>query len=254
MDTIISYNLNGWKPISSLSYSDKIKTWGKYINNTYNGALPAIIGLQEFIAGTGAKYLSEMGQALDGNYTLLTPPDFNHLEHRRSIMNLTMIRKDLEIKGVQVIESELPNRIFDVVVLIDGQLVHLINYYAVQVQNFKGKADWYIKDRRAKHEDLWQALLASADFLKDECVVILGDFQENSKKDGKKIYKLTEMGYCEKVTGFPTVRNEFFSEQSIDHIFYSKKAFEVFKPSSFALDGNLLGDVSDHSMLVAISA
>ena len=84
-------------------------------------------------------------------------------------------------------------------------------------------------------------------------VVLLGDMQENSK-NGKNILKLSEMGYCEKIAGFPTVRNDFFSDQSIDHILYSRKAFELFKPVSFALDGNLLGEVSDHSMLVAISA
>ena len=253
MDTIISYNINGWKPVSSLSYLDKIKTVGKYILDTYKESLPAVIGLQETIAGTDAKFLSDLDQELGGNYNIFTPPNFDHLTHHRSIMNVTLVRKDLIVKEVSPIGSILPNRIFHVVVLIDGRPVHVINYYAVQIQNFRGKADWYILDRTVKHEELWRALLLSAETFKDDFVILLGDLQENSK-NGKNILKLSEMGYCEKVAGFPTVRNDFFCEQSIDHIFYSRKAFELFKPSSFALDGNLLGEVSDHSMLIAISA
>ena len=253
MDTIVSYNLNGWKPVTNLSYLDKIRTVGKYILGTYKESLPEVIGLQEMIGGADAKYLSDLNEALDENYNILTPPNFDHLTHHRSIMNVTLVRKDLIITEVRPIGSILPNRIFDVIILIDGRPVHVINYYAVQIQNFRGKADWYILDRTVKHEELWRALLLAAETVKDDFVILLGDLQENSK-NGNNILKLSKMGYCEKIAGFPTVCNDFFSEQSIDHILYSRRAFELFKPSSFALDGNLLGEVSDHSMLVAISA
>lgn len=40
----------------------------------------------------------------------------------------------------------------------------------------------------------------------------------------------------------------------IDHIFFSKKAWEDFNPSGFVLDGDLMDEISDHCLLVTMSA
>ena len=83
-------------------------------------------------------------------------------------------------------------------------------------------------------------------------MVALGDFQESS--DSSHIKALGEMGYKEVTAGFPTVHNNFFDVKNIDHILLSKKAWDDFKPVGFTLDGNVIDEISDHSLLAIMSA
>ena len=248
---IISFNFNGWKPVANVKFATKIVEFAKYIkgDDTYQDA--DIIALQEFISG-GGKYLSQLEDAFNGEYIVLTPPDFNYTDHPRSIMNVILLRKST-IKGYRVeqLPSVLPNRLLLVSAFFDDCSVKIMNTYQVQIQNFKGHngGDAYVKKRIEQHNQLWDETVREATKIKDEQVVILGDFQESS--EGEHIKELFSLGYVEKVKNIPTVRGDFFAEQCIDHIIYSKSAWDIIGPKSYALSGGLLDEISDHSMLVA---
>ena len=78
--------------------------------------------------------------------------------------------------------------------------------------------------------------------------------QEGSHK-GSHIKKLNEIGFREKNGGFfPTVKNDYFEERSIDHFLYNPAAWEKYYPLCLEYDGNLLDVLSDHVLLAAVSA
>lgn len=254
---VISYNFNGWRPVATnITYSEKIKLFAKYIKGKYaNLAEVAVINLQEYIGGASGKYVDELENAFS-EYDVLTPPGFNYLEHYKSIMNVTLIRKEYGYKLIRI-ESCLPNRICYVKVWFDDTPIPLriMNLYAVQTVCFPTSAsELYINKRREQKESLWAVVQNEAKSC-DEPLLILGDMQEGTK-NGPHIKKLNELGFKEKNGGFfPTVNNEIFAEeQNIDHFLYSSKAWDAYYPVSFEYDGNLLDELSDHVLLAAVSA
>ncbi len=251
MKKIISQNFNSWCPVNArITQSDKIKLFADYIKNKYDSAV--IIAVQEFITG-GGKYLDELYEAFDKEYFVVVPPCFDYRTHARSLVTVTLLKKSsTERFEVRDLGKSLPNRISYIVAWIEGTPWTIINIYAVQIANFTGKAEWYAELRRRQHHELWQEILSEAWAQKDDSVIILGDFQESSK--GSHIRELTEMGYIEIKTGLPTVRNCFFKQWNIDHILFSKKAWNDFYPISMDYDGNLLDELSDHILLAAVTA
>lgn len=127
-----------------------------------------------------------------------------------------------------------------------------MNCYMVQTANFSGKADWFIAQRKEQKEMLWSEVMEELAKQKDSRIITLGDFQESS--DSSHIKELKELGYKEATAGLPTVRNDFFAEKNIDHILLSARAWDEFKPAGFALDGDLIDEISDHCLLVIMSA
>ena len=255
---IISQNFNAYCPINAdIKYSDKINLFAEYIRTKYSNLTEvAVINIQEFIGGHNGKYLGELEAAFGYSYDVLTPPGFNELVHTKSLLTITMIRKDLGYELIRF-DSCLPNRICYVKVWFDDTPIPLriLNMYAVQTAKFSsGAAPWYIAKRKEEKEALWSAILLEAESC-TEPLLICGDMQEGSKT-GAHIKKLMDLEFKEKNGGFfPTVRNDFFEvEQNIDHFFYNSKAWELYYPVSFECDANLLDELSDHILLAAISA
>lgn len=246
----ISFNFNSWKPVAKMSYKKKINQFAAYIRKKYGGAV--VIAIQEFVTG-GGKYIGELYEAFGREYYIIVPPSFDYRTHARSLVTITLLKKSaVERYEVKDLGKCLPNRVSYVVAWIDGESWSILNIYAVQTANFSGKADWYITQRKELHEALWGEILAEAKSQSEGRVIILGDFQESS--EGSHIKELNSMGYKETALGFPAVRNEFFKEWNIDHIFFSKMTWDELNPLEFALDGDLVDELSDHCLLAAMSA
>lgn len=96
---IISQNFNSWCPVNTtIKQSDKIKMFAEYIKHKFpNFAEVAIICIQEFIGGKDCKYLDELEKAFP-SYDVLTPPGFNQLEHPKSLLTITLVRKEYGYK------------------------------------------------------------------------------------------------------------------------------------------------------------
>lgn len=254
---IVSQNFNAWCPVTDLRFSKKIKLFAEYIGNKYpNRAEVALICIQEFIAGKNGKYLAELESAFDACYDVITPPNFNEIEHTKSLINVILIRKDLDYNVIKF-NSCLPNRVCYVRVFFDylPTPLRIMNIYAVQTVRFPSHAaSWYITKRKEQKEDLWNSVLREAKKC-TEPLLICGDMQEDSKS-GMHIKQLTEIGFKEKNGGFfPTVKNDLFEAiPNIDHFLYNPAAWENFYPVSFEHDGNLLDELSDHILLAAVSA
>ncbi len=251
---IVSQNFNGWCPVTDIKYSKKITLFAEYVSNKYsNLAEVAVICIQEFIGGKDGKYLDELEKAFP-SYDILTPPGFNQLEHPKSLLTITLVRKEYGYKLIRF-ESCLQNRICYIKVWFDDSPlpIRILNMYAVQTAQFTSKAAWYITKRKEQKEDLWTSIISEAKSC-TEPLLILGDMQEGSKT-GPHIKQLADLGFREKNGGFfPTVRNDFFQEWNIDHFLYNPAAWEKFYPVSFEHDGNLLDELSDHILLAAVSA
>lgn len=251
---IVSQNFNGWCPVTDIKYSEKITLFAEYVRNKYpNLAEVAVICIQEFIGGKDGKYLDELEKAFP-SYDILTPPGFNHIEHPKSLLTITLVRKDYGYKLIRF-ESCLPNRVCYTKLWFDDSPLPLriLNMYAVQTAKFPSGAAWYITKRKEQKEDLWASIISEANSC-TEPLLILGDMQEGSKT-GSHIKKLLEIGFRERNGGFfPTVRNDFFQEWNIDHFLYNPAAWAKFYPVSFEHDGNLLNELSDHILLAAVSA
>ena len=248
---IISFNFNSWKAVTLVDYGSKINDFAKYIKKKYSE--PTIIAIQEFITG-GGKYLDKLYEAFEKKYYVITPPSFDYRTHKRSLVTVTLLNKKAVDKyEVFDIGHCLPNRISYVRAFICGNPWYLMNCYMVQTANLKGKADWYKELRKEQKEALWEEIMMELARQKDSRMIALGDFQESS--DSIHLKTLEEKGYKEAVAGFPTVRNDFFDEYSnIDHILLSAGACAEFKTAEFVLDGDLIDELSDHSLLAIISA
>lgn len=251
---IVSQNFNGWCPvITDIKYSDKIILFSEYIRNKYpNLAEVAVICLQEFIAGKNGKYLEELKKAFPA-YDILTPPGFHIPEHPRSLLTISLVRKEYRHELIRL-ESCLPNRICYLKVWLDDTPLRILNMYAVQTAKFpSGAAASYIAKRKEQKEDFWSVIISEAEVC-TEPLLLCGDMQEGSHK-GSHIKKLTEFGFREKNGGFfPTVKNDYFEERSIDHFLYNPAAWEKYYPLCLEYDGNLLDVLSDHVLLAAVSA
>lgn len=250
MNNFVSFNFNSWKPVAQIKHNTKIKKLAEYVMDKYGE--PTVIGIQEFITG-GGKYLDALVDVFDGKYYVVTPPSFDYRSHKRSLVTVTLLNKSL-VERYEVIDigSCLPNRTAYVKAYIGGEPWFIMNCYMVQTANFAGKADWYISQRQEQKNDLWSEIMSELTSQKDARMVALGDFQESS--DSSHIKALGEMGYKEVTAGFPTVHDNFFDEKNIDHILLSKKAWDDFNPVGFALDGNVIDEISDHSLLVIMPA
>lgn len=249
----LSQNMNSWCSQSDLSLAEKIDLFRDYLNKKYINDEVAVINLQEVIGGRDGLYLNALQKAFPG-YDIITPISFNHLKHHKSLINVTLIRKDLGYMPIRF-DSCLPNRVVYLKVWLKDNPVpiRIMNVYAVQTAMFsQGVASWYVSKRNEFKEELWSAVLAEAERCHDP-LIICGDLQEGST--GKHIQKLTEMGFKEKNSGFfPTVRNEILKEKSIDHIYFNEKVCEQLSPVSMELDANLLDELSDHVLLAATFA
>lgn len=255
---ILSQNFNGWCPVNkNITYSEKITLFADYLRWKYaNLTEVAVICIQEFIGGRNGRYLKQLEESFNHSYDIITPSGFNQYEHPRSLLTITMVRKELEYMPIKF-ESCLPNRISYVKVWLENTPIPLriMNVYAVQTAKFApGAAAWYMTERKEEKEELWTAILSEAEKCSD-ALLICGDMQEGSKT-GLHIKKLTDMGFKEKNGGFfPTVQNEIFeAEQNIDHFLYNPRAWNNFYPLFLEYDGNLLNELSDHILLAATSA
>lgn len=252
---LLSQNMNSWISQSDLSLAEKIDLFSDYLKKKYrNLAEVVVINLQEVIGGGDGLYLNALQKAFPG-YDIITPISFNHLQHHKSLMNVTLVREGLGYMPIRF-DSCLPNRIVYLKVWLNDNPtpIRIMNVYSVQTAVFsKGAAPWYIFKRKEQKEELWSAVLAEAERCRHDPLIICGDMQESST--GKHIQKLTEMGFKEKNGSFfPTVRNEIFTEQCIDHLLYNEKAWKICYPVSIEHDANLLDVLSDHVLLAATSA
>ena len=247
---IISFNFNSWKPMTKLPYSKKINGFVDHIRTQYQAS--DVIAIQEFITG-GGKYLDELYQAFRGEYHIVTPPSFDYRSHPKSLVCLLLLKKS-SVGKYRVHDPNvcLPNRVAYVTVWISGTPWKIMNIYAVQVANFAGKADWYVAERKRLHKELWEEILGEARQSAKERMIILGDCQESS--EGEHISVLKEAGYREVTSGLPTVKNKFFDETCIDHIFFSGDAYSEYQPSGFSVDADLVNTLSDHCLLSVRSA
>lgn len=248
---IVSFNMNAWMPVDRGStYEEKINNFGVYVKQLCDGTLPRVICLQEVIAGKGGTYLEVIKKKFS-EYEVITPV-FDFEKHYKSIMSVTLIRKDiLDDYTVKVLDDEcLPNRVNYVVADIKGVLLRIINIHVPQIVNFKHKATWYIDERKKLNEKMWRLLKEEAIKYKDAKLIIVGDFQESS--DGPNITKLKEAGYGVCASKNPTVDNDFFLEKCIDHIIFSDSAIKTLRPITLLTNSAVLGKLSDHCILYAV--
>lgn len=253
-NNIITYNINGHRPVNkAITFEQKLKGTAFDIRGTYD--LPLIIMLQEMIAGRNMKFLNQL-RVLFPEYELILPAGFDYVKHFKSIMSVTLIRRNsLSSYKVEDLDTELPNRICYVAAKIKGVgETNIISSHIVQVQNFKHQADWYIAERRRLHDQQWVLLHEVLHNNKDTNVIFAGDMQEC--KSSTNLSKLKEQGYI--ISGASktkTVRNNFFNEEScIDHIILSPGARSALgKGTEIIYDNTSLGKNSDHTLLCLCS-
>lgn len=250
---IISYNENGYKPVDArISFDQKLRDTSQNIRANYG--LPLIIMLQEILAGRNMKFLNLI-RVLYPEYELILPAGFDYVTHYKSIMSVTLVRRDaLGSYRVVEIDSELPNRTCYVVAELNGVETHILNSHIAQIQNFKYQADWYIAERRRLHDLQWKLLHEALHNNKDANVIFAGDMQES--KSSSNLNKLMEEGYIVSgASGTKTVRNNFFNEEScIDHIILSPSARAAFgKHTEIIYDNSGVGMYSDHTLLCLCS-
>ncbi len=250
---IISQNFNAWVPVNKkITQSNKIALFSEHIRNKFpNLAEVAAICLQEIIGGRNGRFLEELQIAFP-EFIVLTPPGFDHIKHYKSLLCVILIHREIGYKFIRL-ESCLPNRICCVKVWFDDSPspLRILNMYAVQTAKFSaGTAARYIALRKEQKEDLWAAILNEAKSC-TEPLLICGDLQEDTKT-GIHIKKLVDLGFFEKNGGFlPTVRNDFFEAQNLDHFFFNQAAWQSIHPVSLEYDPTLLDLVSDHILLAA---
>ena len=218
---IISYNENGHRPVNkAISYERKLRETAQDIRSAYE--IPLMILLQETLAGRSMKFLNLL-RTLFPEYELIIPAGFDYVSHYKSIVSVTLIRRDA-LGSYRVIEldSELPNRICYVVAELNGMETHIINAHLPQVQNFRYQADWYIAERTRLHSNQWALLHDILSKNIEANVIFAGDMQEN--KNAANLSKIKDYGYI--ISGASkTVRNSFFNVEScIDHIILSPSA------------------------------
>ena len=248
-NSIVCYNENGHRPVNkTISFDQKLKDTAKGIKATYE--FPLIVMFQEILAGCNNKFLTSL-RSLYPEYELFVPAGFDYVKHFKSIMSVTLIRRDaLGSYRVVELDSELPNRTCYVVAELNGVETHIINSHLTQIQNFKYQADWYIAERRRLHDRQWELLHEALHNNKDAKVIFAGDMQES--KSSSNLNKLMEDGYIVSgASGTKAVRNNFFNEEScIDHIILSTSARTAFgKDTEIIYNCSGVGKYSDHTLL-----
>lgn len=248
-NSIVCYNENGHRPVNkTISFDQKLKDTAKDIKATYG--FPLIVMFQEILAGCNNKFLTSL-RSLYPEYELFVPAGFDYVKHFKSIMSVTLIRRDaLGSYRVVELDSELPNRTCYVLAELNGFETHIINSHLTQIQNFKYQADWYIAERRRLHDRQWELLHEALHNNKNANVIFAGDMQES--KSSSNLNKLMEDGYIVSgASGTKAVRNNFFNEEScIDHIILSTSARTAFgKDTEIIYDCSGVGKYSDHTLL-----
>lgn len=250
---IITYNQNGYKPVNKIiTFEQKLKDTAKDIKATYG--LPAIIMLQEILAGKNMKFLNLL-KVLYPEHELILPTGFNYSRHYKSIMSVTLIRRDV-LGSYRVVEldPELCNRTCYCIAELDGIETHILNVHMVQIQNFKYQADWYIAERKRLHEQQWNLLYDALYVNKEANVIFAGDMQES--KSSANLKKIEEEGYIiSGASGTKTVKSVFFKEEAcIDYIILSSEARSALgKENEIIYDNSGVGKYSDHMLLCLCS-
>lgn len=249
----ISYNLNGWMPVNrNLSYEQKIRKFSAYIKETYEE--PIVIMLQEMLAGNKDKFLGLL-RCLFPEYELILPAGFDYAKHYKSIMAVTLVRRDaLGSYRVVELDTELPNRMCYLIADLNGHETHVINSHLVQLQNLRNQANWYIAERKRLKNQQWELLHYVLHKNKNANVVFAGDMQERKKAANLK--KLFEDGYIiSGASGTKTVKNSFFNVEScIDHIILSQNQRALLGNTTEILyDNSYVGTFSDHTLLCLCS-
>ena len=252
-NNIICYNMNAHRPVDkSICLEKKLRDTAKDIRATYG--LPLLILLQEVLAGRDQKFLNLI-RGLYPEYELILPARFDYVTHYKSIMSVTLVRRDaIGSYKVNELDSELPNRTNYIVAELNGIEMHIINSHLAQVQNFRYQADWYIAERKRLHNQQWDLLHDALHNIKDENAIFAGDMQES--KNSSNLNKLMEDGYIVLgASGTKTVRNNFFTEEScIDHIILSPRARAALgKDPEIIYDNTGVGKYSDHTLLCLCS-
>ena len=251
-NNIVCYNENGHRPVNkAITFEQKLRDTVRDIRSTYG--LPLLILLQEVLAGRNMVYL-DLLRGLLPEYELLLPASFDYVTHYKSIMSVTLVRRDaLGSYRVVELDSELPNRTCYVVAELNRVETHIFNSHIAQIQNFKYQADWYIAERRRLHDQQWDLLHEALHNNKDANVIFAGDMQES--KSSSNLNKLMEDGYIVSgASGTKTVRNSFFNEACIDHIILSPNARAAFgKDTEIIYDNSGVGKYSDHTLLCLCS-
>lgn len=244
---IITYNINAWTPINkTLSYKEKISQMVAYIKAVYPNA--PILTLQEVLAGKNKQYLRQIQDAFQEEYEMIVPI-FDVNVHWKSILTITLIRKDiLNSYTVEELSGDyLKNRITYTVADTSYGNLRILNCHVPQIANFRNKAAWYIKERVDIHNKMWDAIISEAEKYKDEKFIICGDMQEGVS--GPHVSLLKALGYHEITKGVPTIYNNAFRSECIDHIFFSESAMNVFQPGEVVADASQVGVLSDHALL-----
>ena len=236
---ISQLNMNFWKPVvTTIRFEDK----NRYLADVINNEKPALIGINEF--ASGQKYIDDLDNRLD-EYTVIKPIGFDNNAHPRSLMNLIVIKKNINFRSVDL-KCSLPNRlnVLDINLLGDDKPpVHLVNIYMVQTAILPKHMRF---KRELAHDCLWIELNILLKSYSGEPVILMGDLQETSK--GNNIERLVkEFGYKELIAGnYAPV--ETFEYQTIDHILFSETAMRLLNPNSYEVDTASLA-ISDHPML-----
>lgn len=256
---VVSANQNAWCPVNrEMTYEERLRAFSLYVKGLYGK--PVVLFLQEIMAGKGQKYLTVLRDEFS-EYEMITNPAFDYFEHYRSIMNVTLIRKDAlrgySVDGaagrsVDTPEINLPNRIVHVTANLNGNIVELYNVHICQTVNFKNKPAWFIEQRKRAAKAQWDYLLKEAESKRDEAVIIGGDMQENIIS-GSHLCKLVRAGYKSMKSRTATVNNEFFdrNHSHIDTILFSREADAKLNPVTVFVDKRKVGTLSDHAILIA---
>ncbi len=245
---IVTYNINAWMPVNtSMSYRMKISQVAAYIKRTYINA--SIINLQEVLPGKEGKHLKQIRDAFQEEGYEMIQPIFDVNVHWKSVLTITLIRKDiLNSYTVEELSGDyLKNRITYTVADTSYGNLRILNCHVPQIANFRNKAAWYIKERIDIHNKMWDAIISEAEKYKDEKFIICGDMQEGVS--GPHVSLLKALGYHEITKGMPTIYNNAFRSECIDHIFFSESAKEVFQPGEVLVDTMQVGVLSDHALL-----
>lgn len=90
---IVTFNLNGWLPVRrDITFAEKLKKASQEI--AFSDQQPIIIMLQEMIGGRERKCIDLLEEYFE-DYKVILPAGFDYHRHSRSILSVTLIRKDV---------------------------------------------------------------------------------------------------------------------------------------------------------------
>ena len=231
-------NMNFWKPVYDMKFSEK----QEYLVEKVKNEEPIILAINEHAANQAL--IDNLDEKLGGEYSVVKP-NFDNVSHPRSLQNLLIIKDGIKYT-IQNVNCCLPNRLNVVDVYLLGEdedktPIRIINVYMVQTAILKP----HLRENRENlSRKLWKEikeLLESEEYRRIPTIV-MGDLQELSS--GENIKYLTEtLGYYELVEGFAPVST--FDNKTIDHVLFSREAREILKPRNYSVNNDALS-YSDH--------